>query len=68
MNNHNIISATDLNKTFDTLQVVKGVNLSVKIGEFISIVGKSGSGKTTLLYLLSWLERTYSGRITLNRR
>jgi putative ABC transport system ATP-binding protein len=66
MNNHNIISATDLNKTFDALQVVKGVNLSVKIGEFISIVGKSGSGKTTLLSLLSGLERPTSGRVTLN--
>jgi ABC-type lipoprotein export system ATPase subunit len=66
MNNHNIISATDLNKTFDTLQVVKGVNLSVKIGEFISIVGKSGSGKTTLLSLLSGLERPSSGRVALN--
>ena len=66
MNNHNIISATDLNKTFDALQVVKGVNLSVKTGEFISIVGKSGSGKTTLLALLSGLERPSSGRVTLD--
>lgn len=66
MNNHHIISATDLNKTFDALQVVKGVNLSVKKGEFISIVGKSGSGKTTLLSLLSGLERPSSGRVTLN--
>ena len=66
MNNHNIISATDLNKTYDTLQVVKGINLSIKIGEFISIVGKSGSGKTTLLSLLSGLERPSSGRVTLN--
>jgi putative ABC transport system ATP-binding protein len=66
MNNHNIISATDLNKNFDALQVVKGVNLSVKTGEFISIVGKSGCGKTTLLSLLSGLERPSSGRVTLN--
>ena len=66
MNNHNIISATDLNKNFDALQVVKDVNLSVKTGEFISIVGKSGSGKTTLLSLLSGLERPSSGRVTLN--
>jgi putative ABC transport system ATP-binding protein len=66
MNNHNIISATDLNKTFDALQVVKGVNLSVKTGEFISIVGKSGSGKTTLLSLLSGLERPSAGRVVLN--
>ena len=68
MNNHFIISAADLNKTFDALQVVKGVNLSVRTGEFISIVGKSGSGKTTLLSLLSGLERPSSGRVTLNGR
>jgi len=68
MNNHNIISAADLNKDFDSLQVVKGVNLDVKKGEFVSIVGKSGSGKTTLLSLLSGLERPSSGRVTLNGR
>ena len=68
MNNHTIISAAELNKTFDALQVVKGVNLSVRTGEFISIVGKSGSGKTTLLSLLSGLERPSSGRVTLNGR
>lgn len=68
MNNHHIISAADLNKAFDSLQVVKGVNLDVKKGEFVSIVGKSGSGKTTLLSLLSGLERPSSGRVTLNGR
>ena len=68
MNNHNIISATDLNKNFDSLQVVKDVNLDVKKGGFVSIVGKSGSGKTTLLSLLSGLERPSSGRVTLNGR
>ena len=68
MNNHYIISAADLNKDFDSLQVVKGVNLDIKKGEFVSIVGKSGSGKTTLLSLLSGLERPSSGRVTLNGR
>ncbi len=68
MNNHYIISAADLNKDFDSLQVVKGVNLDIRKGEFISIVGKSGSGKTTLLSLLSGLERPSSGRVTLNGR
>jgi ABC-type lipoprotein export system ATPase subunit len=66
MNNHNIISAADLNKDFDALKVVKSVNLDIKKGEFVSIVGKSGSGKTTLLSLLSGLERPSSGRVTLN--
>lgn len=68
MNNHYIISAADLNKDFDALQVVKGVNLGIRKGEFVSIVGKSGSGKTTLLSLLSGLERPSSGRVTLNGR
>jgi ABC-type lipoprotein export system ATPase subunit len=68
MNNNDIISAADLNKTFDALQVVKGVNLHISTGEFVSIVGKSGSGKTTLLSLLSGLERPSSGRVTLNGR
>lgn len=66
MNNHTIISATDLNKAFGTLQVVKRVNLEVNKGDFISIVGKSGSGKTTLLSLLSGLERPSSGRVAIN--
>jgi len=68
MNNHNIISAVNLNKDFDSLKVVKDVNLDVKEGEFVSIVGKSGSGKTTLLSLLSGLELPSSGRISLNGR
>jgi ABC-type lipoprotein export system ATPase subunit len=66
MNDHAIVSATDLNKGFGSIQVVKGVNLEVKRGEFVAIVGKSGSGKTTLLSLLSGLERPSSGRVTLN--
>ncbi len=68
MNNHTIISATGLNKEFGPLHVVKNVNLEVKKGEFVCIVGKSGSGKTTLLSLLSGLERPSSGRIMLNGR
>lgn len=68
MNNQNVISATDLNKSFGTLKVVRDVNFNIKKGEFVSIVGKSGSGKTTLLSLLSGLEQPSSGRITLNGR
>jgi ABC-type lipoprotein export system ATPase subunit len=68
MNKENIVSATDLNKEFGTLQVIKGVNLEIGKGEFVSIVGKSGSGKTTLLSLLSGLERPSSGRVFLKGR
>jgi ABC-type lipoprotein export system ATPase subunit len=68
MNSQTIISAAGLNKRFGSLQVVKEVNLEVKKGEFVCIVGKSGSGKTTLLSMLSGLERPSSGHVTLNGR
>lgn len=46
-----------------TIQVIRGVDLSIDVGDFISIVGKSGSGKSTLLYLLSGLERPTQGDV-----
>ena len=50
-----------MNKT----QVIKGINLTIESGEFVSVVGPSGSGKTTLLYLLSGLEPYTDGSIQL---
>lgn len=45
------------------VEVIKGINLEIKKGEFITITGKSGSGKTTLLYLLSGLEKVSEGKV-----
>jgi ABC-type lipoprotein export system ATPase subunit len=61
-----ILSGTDLTKKYGDLEVVKGVSLAVKEGEFVCLVGKSGCGKTTLLSLLSGLERATKGHVTLN--
>jgi len=47
------------------VNILRGVNLSVKSGETISIVGPSGAGKTTLLMALSGLERPTSGQVTI---
>lgn len=49
-----------------TTKVLKGINLSVEKGEFISIMGESGSGKTTLLNVISTLDKASSGKVTLN--
>lgn len=64
-----IITCKDLTKEFnlgkESVQVLKGINLDIKKGEFISLLGKSGSGKSTLLNLLAGLEKPTEGEITL---
>lgn len=47
----------------DTIQILKGLNLEVEKGAFISLMGPSGSGKTTLLNLLGGLDRPAAGQI-----
>ena len=68
MSNATILSGTDLSKKYGDLEVVKGVSLAVKEGEFVCLVGKSGCGKTTLLSLLSGLEKPTRGKVTLDGR
>ncbi|AIJ38187.1 Lipoprotein-releasing system ATP-binding protein LolD [Flavobacterium psychrophilum] len=55
--NDYMIKATNIQKNYDTLQVLKGVNLHIEKGEIISIVGASGAGKTTLLQILGTLDK-----------
>jgi lipoprotein-releasing system ATP-binding protein len=61
-----MIVAKGLTKSFNTLQVLKGVDLTVNTGEVISIVGSSGAGKTTLLTLLGTLDRQQGGELIIN--
>ena len=56
----------NLNKSFDSIQVVKNFSLSVNRGEIFSLLGPSGCGKTTLLRLCAGFESPDKGRIILN--
>jgi lipoprotein-releasing system ATP-binding protein len=58
-----IIRIEQIYKSFGALQVLKGINLEVRKGEIISIVGPSGAGKTTLLMIMGTLEKADSGKI-----
>lgn len=52
-----MIEAENIQKTYDSLRVLKGVNLHIPNSEIVSIVGASGAGKTTLLQILGTLEK-----------
>ena len=64
-----MIKLTDINKTYNNgapLHVLKGINLDIQKGEFVSIMGSSGSGKSTLLNILGILDSYDTGEYYLN--
>ena len=66
MENTNIISIINLAKAFEDKVVLKDINLDIKKGEVVSIIGSSGSGKSTLLRCINKLEEANSGKILFN--
>lgn len=58
-----MISMRGIHKSFDRLEVLRGIDLDVRQGEILSIVGASGAGKTTLLQILGTLDRPDSGTV-----
>ena len=61
-----MIVIENLHKSYGNLKVLKGVDLSIKKGEIVSIVGSSGAGKSTLLHLMETLDRADEGKIIIN--
>ena len=62
----NVLEVKDLRKRFGDTEVLKGIDLTLKKGEVLSIIGSSGGGKTTLLRCLNFLEKANSGEIIVN--
>lgn len=59
-----IVKVENLHKSFHSLHVLRGINLAVKKGEIVSVIGPSGSGKSTLLRCLNHLEVADKGSIS----
>lgn len=61
-----MIEVKNVNKSFGSLQVLKGIDLHIKKGEVVSIIGPSGAGKTTLLQIVGTLSRPDNGIVSIN--
>lgn len=61
-----MINVKNIRKSFGTLEVLKGVDLTVERGEIVSIIGKSGAGKTTLLQIIGTLDKPDSGNVVID--
>ena len=61
-----MIKATNIQKSYGSLKVLNGVDLHIKKGEIVSIVGKSGAGKSTLLHILGTLDQADEGNLSVD--
>lgn len=61
-----MIKASNIFKSYGSLKVLKGIDISVKKAEIVSIVGASGAGKTTLLHILGTLDKADKGNIEID--
>ncbi len=63
-----MLVAKNIVKSYDNLEVLRGVDLTVNTGEIVSIIGKSGTGKSTLLHILGTLDKADSGSLQIQNK
>jgi len=61
-----MIKATGIEKSYENLKVLKGVQVNINPGEIVSIVGASGAGKSTLLHIMGTIDSADSGSLSIN--
>lgn len=64
----NILTLSNISKSFDSTEVLKDISLDIERGKIISLLGKSGSGKSTLLNIIAGFEQAQSGILCLNNK
>jgi lipoprotein-releasing system ATP-binding protein len=63
-----MLTARNIYKKYGTVEVLKGVDVTIQKGEIVSIVGSSGAGKSTLLHILGTLDKADKGEVFLNEQ
>lgn len=61
-----VIELRNIKKDYANAEILKGINISINKGEFVSLVGPSGSGKSTLMYIVDGIERPTSGEVLID--
>ncbi|MFN8238521.1 MAG: ABC transporter ATP-binding protein [Chitinophagales bacterium] len=61
-----MISCQNIYKSYEQLQVLKGVSLDIQKGELVCIVGPSGAGKSTLLHIIGYVDKADKGTVMIN--
>ena len=61
-----MITGRNIKKSFDSLEVLKGIDIDIEKAEIVSIVGASGAGKTTLLQILGTLDKPNEGKVLID--